>query len=381
MLSPAQAPAIEDLYRIYKKRVPRVFHDYCETGSYTTSTFIENTTAFRKYYLRQRVAVNIDGRSTESTMLGQKVAMPVALSPVGSLGMNIADGEIHAARAAQKFGVPFTLSTMSICSIEQVAAAVEKPFWFQLYVMRDRDFTRRLIERAKAAKCSALVLTLDLQVLAQRHLDIKNGMSSPPKMSLANILNMATKPRWVMGMAGTKNRFFGNIQGHAKDVDNLADLVAWNHKQFDQSLDWSSVDFIRKLWDGPLILKGINDVEDAKMAAKKGADVLLVSNHGGRQLDGASATIDMLGPVVDAVGKTSEVWLDSGIRTGIDVVRALALGAKATMIGRPYIYGLGAAGEAGVTRALEIIRSELDITMGLCGEKRIADIGRHNLLK
>ncbi|MBG1233473.1 alpha-hydroxy acid oxidase [Aestuariivirga litoralis] len=380
MLTPAQAPAIEDLYRIYKKRVPRVFHDYCETGSYTTSTFIENTKAFQNYHLRQRVAVNIDNRSTESTMLGEKVAMPVALAPIGSAGMNHADGEILACRAAQKFGVPYTLSTMSVCSIEEVAAHVERPFWFQLYVMRDRDFTRRMIARAKAAKCSALVLTLDLQVLGQRHLDLKNGMSSPPKMTLANIANMMTKPRWALGMLGTKNRTFGNIQGHVAGVVNMEELAEWTNHQFDQTLDWSSIDFIRKEWGGKLILKGINDVEDAKIAAKKGADAIIVSNHGGRQLDGAPATINMLGPIVDAVGKNADVWIDSGIRTGIDVMRALALGAKGTMVGRAYVYGLGAAGEAGVTRALEILRSELDITMALCGERLIKNIGRHNLL-
>jgi len=297
MLTPAQAPAIADLYRLYKKRVPRVFHDYCETGSYTTSTFIENTDAFRKYHLRQRVAVNIDGRSTETKMLGEKVTMPVALAPIGSAGMNHADGEIHACRAAQKFGVPYTLSTMSVCSIEEVAAHVEKPFWFQLYVMRDREFTRKMIERAKKAKCSALVLTLDLQVLGQRHLDLKNGMSSPPKMTPANILNMMTKPRWALGMLGTKNRKFGNIHGHVSGIENMKELAEWTNHQFDQTLDWSSVDFIRKEWGGKLILKGINDVEDAKIAATKGADAIVVSNHGGRQLDGAAATIDMLGPM------------------------------------------------------------------------------------
>ena len=380
MIKASQLPAIDDLRTLYKKRVPKMFYDYCETGSYTAGTFIENTEAFKKHYLRQRVAVNIDNRSTESTILGEKVAMPVALAPIGSGGMNHADGEIHACRAAEKFGVPYTLSTMSICSIEEVAAHVEKPFWFQLYVMREREFTRQLIERAKAAKCSALVLTLDLQLLAQRHKDVKNGLSSPPKPTLTNLLNIATKPRWALGMLGTKNRKFGNIHGHAKDVEDMADLSAWTHRQFDPSLDWSSVDFIRKQWGGPLILKGINDVEDAKIAAKKGADAIIVSNHGGRQLDGCSPTIDMLGPVVDAVGKKVDVWVDSGIRTGMDVMKALALGAKATMIGRAYIYGLGAGGEAGVTHALNIIQKELSTTMGLCGERTIAGIGRHNLL-
>ena len=380
MIKVSQLPAIDDLRALYKKRVPKMFYDYCETGSYTTQTFVENTEAFKKHYLRQRVAVNIDNRSTQSTVLGEKVAMPVALAPVGSGGMNHADGEIHACRAAQKFGVPYTLSTMSVCSIEEVAAHVEKPFWFQLYVMREREFTSNLIKRAKAAKCSALVLTLDLQVLAQRHLDVKNGLSTPPKPTLANWLNIATKPRWALGMLGTKNRKFGNIHGHAKDVEDMADLSSWTHRQFDPSLDWSSVDFVRKQWGGPLILKGINDVEDAKIAAKKGADAIIVSNHGGRQLDGCSPTIDMLGPVVDAVGKKVDVWFDGGIRTGMDVMKALALGAKATMIGRAYIYGLGAGGEAGVTHALNIIQKELSTTMGLCGERTVAGIGRHNLL-
>ena len=379
-MKPAIAPAIDDLRELYKRRVPKMFYDYCETGSYTTSTFVDNTTAFSKYKLRQRVAVNIDNRSTASTMIGENVAMPVALAPIGSGGMNCADGEIKACRAAQKFGVPYTLSTMSICSLEEVAAHVEKPFWFQLYVMRDRDFTTKLVARAKAAKCSALVLTLDLQILGQRHKDIKNGLTSPPKLTIKNMINMTTKPRWALGMLGTKNRQFGNIVGHVSGVDDLADLVHWTHKQFDQTLDWSSVSFIRKQWDGKLILKGINDVDDAIIAAKLGADAIIVSNHGGRQLDGTPATIDMLGPIVDAVGDKVEIHLDSGIRTGMDVMRAIALGAKGTFVGRAYVYGLGAAGEAGVTRALEILQSELSVTMGLCGEREIASIGRHNLL-
>jgi L-lactate dehydrogenase (cytochrome) len=374
------APAIADLHDIYKRRVPRMFYDYCETGSYTTSTFIDNTQAFSKYKLRQRVARNIDNRSTESTMLGEKVSMPVALAPVGLTGMQHADGEILACRAAQKFGVPYTLTTMSICSMEDVAAHNEKPFWFQLYVMRDRGFSSDLVARAKAVKCSALVLTLDLQLLGQRHKDIKNGLSAPPKLTLPNIMNMMTKPRWCMNMLGTKRRQFGNIVGHVKGVTDLGSLSEWTNSQFDPTLDWSSVDFIRKQWDGKLVLKGINDVEDARTAAGLGADAIIVSNHGGRQLDGASATIDMLGPIVDAVGGKVEIWLDSGIRTGMDIMRALALGAKGTMIGRAYIYGLGAGGEAGVTRALEILQKELSVTMGLCGERQISDLGRHNLL-
>ncbi len=378
-MTPKQAPSINDLRRLYKARVPRMFYDYCETGSYSTGTFQDNTAAFEKYKLRQRVAVNIDNRVLKTKMVGQDVAMPVALSPIGSGGMNHADGEILACRAAEKFGVPYTLSTMSICSMEEVAKHVAKPFWFQLYVMRDRGFAEDLVKRAKAANCSALVLTLDLQILGQRHLDVKNGLSSPPKLTLPNIINMMTKPRWCLGMLGTKNRQFGNIVGHAKDVKDIASLNEWANHQFDQTLDWSSVEFIRKQWDGKLILKGINDVQDARIAASLGADAIIVSNHGGRQLDGTFATVDMLGPIVDAVGDKIEVHFDSGIRSGIDVMKAMALGAKGTYIGRAYIYGLGAAGEAGVTRALEIIYKELDTTMALCGERDIHNVGRHNL--
>ncbi len=380
MLNPSQAPSIADLYELYRRRVPRMFHDYCETGSYTTSTFIENTTAFSKYRLRQRVARNISGRSLKSAMLGEEVSMPVALAPVGSTGMQHADGEILAARAAQEFGVPFTLSTMSVCSLEEVASKVAKPFWFQLYVMRDRDYVRRLVQRAKDAKCSALVLTLDLQILGQRHKDIRNGLSTPPRLTLANIINMMTKPRWCLGMLGTKNRTFGNIMGHVKDVANIADLSHWANSQFDQTLDWSSVEFIRKEWGGKLLLKGINDVDDAITAAELGSDGIIVSNHGGRQLDGAPATIDMLAPIVDAVGHKTDVYIDSGIRTGMDVMKAMAMGAKGTFIGRSYIYGLGAAGQPGVTRTLEILKSELDTTLALCGETDITKVGRHNLL-
>jgi L-lactate dehydrogenase (cytochrome) len=380
MLNPSQAPSIADLYELYRRRVPRMFHDYCETGSYTTSTFIENTTAFAKYRLRQRVARNISGRSLKSAMLGEEVSMPVALAPVGSTGMQHADGEILAARAAQEFGVPFTLSTMSVCSLEEVASKVAKPFWFQLYVMRDRDYVRRLVQRAKDAKCSALVLTLDLQILGQRHKDIRNGLSTPPRLTIANIINMMTKPRWCLGMMATKNRTFGNIMGHVKDVANIADLSHWANSQFDQTLDWSSVEFIRKEWGGKLLLKGINDVDDAITAAELGSDGIIVSNHGGRQLDGAPATIDMLAPIVDAVGHKTDVYIDSGIRTGMDVMKAMAMGAKGTFIGRSYIYGLGAAGQPGVTRTLEILKSELDTTLALCGETDITKVGRHNLL-
>lgn len=379
-MKPSKAPAIDDLRRLYKARAPKMFYEYCETGSFTTQTFQENTTAFSKFKLRQRVAVNIDGRNLKTKMVGQDVSMPIALAPVGSTGMQHADGEILACRAAQRAGVPFTLSTMSICSIEEVAKHCDKPFWFQLYVMRDRSFATDLVNRAKAAKCSALVLTLDLQILAQRHFDVKNSLSSPPKLTIKNMLNIATKPRWALGMLGTKNRQFGNIIGHAKDVKDLSSLNEWANSQFDQTLDWSSVDFIRKQWGGKLILKGINDVEDAKIAAKLGADAIIVSNHGGRQLDGGPTTIEMLASIVDAVGDKIEIHIDSGIRTGIDVMKAMALGAKGTYIGRAYIYGLGAAGEAGVTRALDILRKELDTTMALCGETDIRKVGRQNLL-
>jgi L-lactate dehydrogenase (cytochrome) len=376
----AKVPSIEDLRKIYQRRVPRMFYDYCDTGSYTTGTYLDNSAAFAKYKLRQRVAVNIDGRSLKTKMIGEDVTLPFAFAPIGSGGMQHADGEILSCRAAQKAGVPYTLSTMSICSIEEVAKHVEKPFWFQLYVMRDRGFAIDLINRAKAAKCSALVLTLDLQILGQRHKDVKNGLSSPPKLTLPNIMNMMTKPAWCLGMLGTKNRQFGNIVGHAKGVGDIASLNEWANNQFDQTLDWSSVEFIRKNWGGKLILKGINDVEDAVIASKLGADAIIVSNHGGRQLDGAMATIDMLGPIVDAVGDKVEVHFDSGIRTGMDIIKALALGAKSTYIGRAYIYGLGAAGEAGVSRAIEILKKELDITMALCGERDVTKLGRHNLI-
>ena len=380
MITSKQAPAIADLHDLYVRRVPKMFYDYCETGSYTTSTFVDNTTAFAKYKIRQRVARNIDNRTTASTMVGEPVTMPVALAPIGLGGMQHADGEIKAARAAEKFGVPYTLTTMSICSIEDVAENTTKPFWFQLYVMRDREFSRDLVARAKAAKCSALVLTLDLQLLGQRHKDIKNGLSAPPKLSLGNIANMMTKPRWCLGMLGTKRRSFGNIVGHVKGVDNMVSLAEWTNHQFDPTLDWNSVEFIRKQWDGKQILKGINDVDDAITAASLGADAIVVSNHGGRQLDGAPATIDMLAAIVDAVGDKIEVWMDSGIRTGMDIFKALAMGAKGTMIGRAYIYGLGAAGEQGVTHALNILQKELSVTMGLAGLSDVKDISREALL-
>ncbi|MEM1364902.1 MAG: alpha-hydroxy acid oxidase [Pseudomonadota bacterium] len=372
--------SIEDLRELAERRVPRMFYDYADAGSYTEGTYFDNEAAFERQKLRQRVAVNIDGRSVKTKMIGEEVAMPVALAPVGLTGMQHADGEILAAQAAEEFGVPFTLTTMSVCSIEDVAENTKKPFWFQLYVMRDRGFSKSLLDRAKAAGCSALVLTLDLQVLGQRHKDIKNGLSTPPKPTLPVLMNLATKPRWLMAMAKTKRRTFGNIVGHAPGVTNMTSLSEWTHEQFDQSLSWESVEWIKKHWDRKLILKGINDVEDAKIAADIGADAIVVSNHGGRQLDGALASYDVLGDIVDAVGDRIEVHMDSGIRSGQDIFKAVAMGAKSTFIGRSYIYGLGAMGKAGVTKALEIMHKELDITMGLCGETDIENVGRHNLV-
>jgi len=371
---------IEDLKQLHRKRTPKMFWDYCESGSYTEQTFRENSSDFAKLRFRQRVARDLSGRVHESTMAGQKVTMPVALAPVGSTGMQHPDGEIHAARAAAKFGVPFTLSTMSICSIEDVAAHSPDPFWFQLYVMKDEDFVDAIIERARAAKCSALVLTLDLQILGQRHKDLKNGLTSPPKPTIPNLINMAMKPRWSLNMLKTPRRQFRNIVGHVKNVTSLADLTGWANEQFDPKLDWSKVARIRDQWKGKFILKGVLDAEDAKMAADAGADAVIVSNHGGRQLDGALSSIRMLPSIVRAIGDQTEVWMDSGIRSGQDVLKALSLGAKGTMIGRAYIHGLGAMGEAGVTAALEVIRKEMDITMALCGEKDVKAMGRHNLL-
>lgn len=371
---------IDDLKRLHKRRVPKMFYDYCECGSYTEQTFRENVSDFSKIRLRQKVAVDMSDRSVASTMLGQKVTMPVALSPVGFTGMQSADGEIKAARAAERFGVPFTLSTMSICSIEDVAEHTTAPFWFQLYVMQDEDFVDRLIQRAQAAKCSALVLTLDLQILGQRHSDLRNGLSAPPRLTLRNMLDMCRRPRWAMGMLGTKRHTFRNIVGHAKGVGDLASLTSWTNEQFDPKLDWAKVARIRDQWGGKFILKGILDEDDARRAAEFGADAIVVSNHGGRQLDGALSSIRMLPRILDAVAGRSEVWLDSGIRSGQDVLKALALGADATMIGRSYIYGLGAMGETGVTTALDILRKELDVTMALCGERDVRNLGRHNLL-
>jgi L-lactate dehydrogenase (cytochrome) len=371
---------IEDLKRLHRKRVPKMFWDYCESGSYTEQTFRDNTADFAKIRLRQKVARDLSGRSTAGNIIGQPVSMPVALSPVGSCGMQCADGEIKAARAAAAFGVPFTLSTMSICSIEDVAAHSPTPFWFQLYVMQDEDYVDALIERARAAKCSALVLTLDLQILGQRHKDIKNGLTSPPRLTLPNLLNMMTKPRWSLGMLATPRRSFGNIVGHVKGVDDLVSLTRWTNEQLDPCLDWAKVRRIRDQWGGKLILKGILDADDARLAADTGADGLIVSNHGGRQLDGALSTIRALPQVVQAVGERTEVFLDSGIRSGQDVLKALALGAKGAFIGRSYLHGLGAMGQAGVTRALEVIRDELDISMALCGVQKATDLGREHVL-
>lgn len=365
---------IADLKRLAQRRVPKMFFDYADSGAWTESTYRANESDFAKIKLRQRVLVDMTDRSLASTMIGQNVAMPVALSPTGLTGMQRADGEILAAQAAAEFGVPFTLSTMSICSIEDVAEATKKPFWFQLYVMKDRDFVRNLIERAKAAGCSALVLTLDLQILGQRHKDLRNGLSAPPKFTPKHIWQMMTRPQWCLGMMGTQRRTFRNIAGHAKGVSDLSSLSSWTAEQFDPKLNWDDVEWIKNLWGGPLILKGILDEEDALMAAKTGADAIIVSNHGGRQLDSAPSSISMLPRIVDAVGDKVEIHLDGGIRSGQDVLKAVALGAKGTYIGRPFLYGLGAMGKAGVTKALEIIAREADVTMALCGKRRITDV-------
>jgi len=371
---------IEDLRRLAEKRVPRMFYDYADSGSWTEGTYRSNESDFQKIKFRQRVAVNMDNRSTASTMIGQSVAMPVAIAPTGLTGMQHADGEILAARAAKKFGIPFTLSTMSICSIEDVAQHAGEGFWFQLYVMKDRAFIERLIDRAKAARCSALVLTLDLQILGQRHKDLKNGLSAPPKLTLRNMINIATKPRWALGMLSTPRRQFGNIVGHVSGVGDMGSLSEWTAKQFDPALNWGDVEWIKNRWGGKLILKGIQDVEDAKLAAQSGADALIVSNHGGRQLDGAQSSIEALPAIVDAVGRQIEVHMDGGVRSGQDVLRARALGARGVYIGRPFLYGLGAMGEAGVTKCLQIIHKELDISMAFCGHTQIDTVDKSILL-
>lgn len=367
---------ISDLKALAKRRVPKMFFDYADSGAWTEGTYRANEADYHKIKLRQRVLVDMTNRSLATTMIGQKVSMPVALSPTGLTGMQHADGEMLAAQAAEEFGVPFTLSTMSICSIEDVASVTTKPFWFQLYVMKDRDFVRNLIERAKAAKCSALVLTLDLQILGQRHKDLRNGLSAPPKFTPKHIWQMATRPGWCLKMLKTQRRGFGNIVGHAKNVSDLSSLSAWTAEQFDPKLSWDDVAWIKELWGGPLILKGILDPEDARMAAKTGADAIIVSNHGGRQLDGAASSIAMLPRIVDAVGGDVEIHIDGGIRSGQDILKAVALGARGTYIGRPFLYGLGAGGKTGVLLALEILRKELDITMALCGKRDILDVNR-----
>ena len=371
---------IEDLRVLAQKRVPRMFYDYADSGSWTESTYRANNDDFQKIKLRQRVAVNMENRSTATTMIGQKVAMPVAIAPTGLTGMQHADGEILAARAAKAFGVPFTLSTMSICSIEDVAEHAGPGFWFQLYVMKDRAFIERLIDRAKAAGCGALVLTLDLQILGQRHKDLKNGLSAPPKLTIPNIINIATKPRWALGMLATKRRQFGNIVGHVSGVDNMGSLSEWTAKQFDPGLNWGDVEWIKKRWGGKLILKGIQDVEDAKLSVQSGADALIVSNHGGRQLDGAQSSIEALPAIVNAVGGQIEVHMDGGIRSGQDVLKARALGAQGVYIGRPFLYGLGAMGEAGVTKCLQILHKELDLTMAFCGHTQVDTVDKSILL-
>ena len=371
---------IEDLRVLAERRVPRMFYDYADSGSWTERTYRANESDFQRIQLRQRVAVDMDNRTLATTMVGVPVRMPVAIAPTGLTGMQHADGEILAARAAESFGIPFTLSMMSICSIEDVAANTKAPFWFQPYMLRDRAFMERLFERARAAKCSALVLTLDLQILGQRHKDLKNGLTAPPKPTLANLLNLATKPRWCWNMLQTKRRTFGNIVGHAQGVDDPSSLFEWTAQQFDPTLSWKDVEWVKNRWGGPLVLKGILDVEDARLAADTGADAIVVSNHGGRQLDGAPSSINALPAIVEAVGSKIEVWLDGGIRSGQDVLKAWALGARGTLIGRAFLYGLGAMGEAGVTRTLEIIARELEITMAFCGHTDIRNVDRSILL-
>jgi L-lactate dehydrogenase (cytochrome)/glycolate oxidase len=367
---------IEDLRALAQRRVPRMFYDYADSGSWTEGTYRANEADFKGIELRQRVAVNMDNRSTAATMVGQAVTMPVAIAPVGLTGMQHADGEIHAARAAEKFGIPFTLSTMSICSIEDIAENTTAPFWFQLYMMRDRDAMARMIDRCKAAECSALVLTLDLQVIGQRHKDLKNGLTAPPRPTIANLIDLALKPRWCLGMLGTRRHTFRNLVGHVKEVSDMKSLAAWTNEQFDPRLSWADVDWVRERWGGKFILKGIMEVEDAQLAVEHGADAIVVSNHGGRQLDGAPSSIRALPAIVEAVGHRTEVWMDGGIRTGQDVLKAWALGARGTMIGRAMVYGLGAMGEAGVTKVLQILHKELDVTMAFCGRTRLIDVDR-----
>lgn len=365
---------VEDLREIYKKRVPKMFIDYAESGSYSEQTLKWNREDLQKIKLKQKILTDVSKRDTKTTIAGKAVNVPLVLAPIGLCGMQHADGEILAARAAAEAGIPFTLSTMSVCSIEDVASETNKPFWFQLYVMKDREFIRNLIARAAAAKCSALVLTVDLQILAQRHRDIKNGLTVPPKMKVANILDIMTKPRWAMGILGTKRRSFGNLVGHVKGLSNTGSLGAWTAEQFDPALNWEDVKWIRKLWKGKLIIKGIMEVSDARLALKHGADGIVVSNHGGRQLDGAPSSISALPKIVDAVGDKTEILFDGGVRTGQDLMRGIALGAKGALIGRAFVYGLGANGQQGVRTAIECIRKELDMSMALCGVNKISEI-------
>lgn len=370
---------VADMREVYRRRVPKMFIDYCDSGSWTEQTWQENSADFKQYKFRQKILINMNNRSVAIQMLGQNAAMPVALAPTGLIGMQHADGEILAAQAAEKFGIPYIMSTMSICSIEDVAAATTQPFWFQLYMMKDREFMKQLIQRAKKAKCSALVLTADLQIMGQRHKDIKNGLSAPPKLTLGNIINMCTKPKWCLGILGTKRRSFGNIVGHVDGISNTGSLSAWTTEQFDMQLSWNDVKWVKQQWDGKLIIKGIMEVEDAISAVRAGADAIVVSNHGGRQLDGAPSTISVLEEIVMAVGQETEVYLDSGIRSGQDVLKAIALGAKGCLIGRAFIYGLGAYGEQGVYKVLDIIKKELDLSMAFCGKVNIQDVDKNIL--
>ena len=370
---------VADMREVYHRRVPKMFVDYCDSGSWTEQTWHENSADFKQYKFRQKILINMNNRSVAIQMLGQNAAMPVALAPTGLIGMQHADGEILAAQAAEKFGIPYIMSTMSICSIEDVAAATTQPFWFQLYMMKDREFMKQLIQRAKKAKCSALVLTADLQIMGQRHKDIKNGLSAPPKLTLGNIINMCTKPKWCLGMLGTKRRSFGNIVGHIDGISNTGSLSAWTTEQFDMQLSWNDVEWVKQQWGGKLIIKGIMEVDDAISAVRAGADAIVVSNHGGRQLDGAPSTISVLEEIVMAVGQETEVYLDSGIRSGQDVLKAIALGAKGCLIGRAFIYGLGAYGEQGVYKVLDIIKKELDLSMAFCGKVNIQDVDKNIL--
>ena len=375
------APILEipDLMKKARRRVPKMFFDYADSGSWTESTYRANESDFNEILLRQRIAVDMSNRSLSTTMIGQDVSMPLALAPTGFCGMQHADGEILAAQAAQEAGIPFTLSTMSICSIEDVAENTTKPFWFQVYMLRDRDFMENLIERAKAAKCSALMLTLDLQIMGQRHKDLRNGLSAPPKLTPKHLWQMATSPLWCIGMAQTRRHTFGNVVGHAKNVSDLSSLSSWTAEQFDPRLSWEDVEWVKQRWDGPLILKGILDKEDAIRSLDSGADAIIVSNHGGRQLDGAPSSIRVLSEIVEAVGDKTEIHIDGGIRSGQDILKCLCLGAKSTYVGRPFLYGLGAGGKAGVKQMIDILHKELDVTMALCGERDIKDLGRQNL--